>query len=65
MSKIDALLDELNKIPYFLNKEEKEACRQVIRKHFEIVHNEAVEATTMAENRKNMGKGYCKPQFKD
>jgi hypothetical protein len=66
MSKIDNLLKDLTSdLPYFQNHAEDEKCRQIIKKHFEIVHNEAVTATIIAENRKNSQKSSQPPIYKD
>lgn len=67
MSKIDKFIQELQKeMLIILADEEKMAqVRSIVRKNFEQVHNEAVIATVIAENRKHIGKGSSDVKFQD
>ncbi len=68
MTKSEKLADEIFKHinnNILLNKnatlEDYVAVSVLIKKHFEQIHNEAVEMTVMAENKKT----FVKPQYND
>jgi hypothetical protein len=60
MSKSTKLADELISIG-ILSPEGKEAAVTLIKQYFEMVHEEAVDATVMAENKKH----FNKPKYQD
>jgi len=60
MTKSEKLAAELSKLR-FNEPLNKKAEIELIKKHFEMVHNEAVDATVMAENKKQ----FNKPKYND
>jgi len=60
MTKSTKLADELINIG-ILSPEGKQAAITLIKQYFEVVHNEAVDATVMAENKKQ----FNKPKYND
>lgn len=62
MSRIDNLIKKIEGMREYATSID---VKEVIRKFAEEVHNEAVSATIIAENRKSAGKGYQHPKFED
>lgn len=62
MSRIDDLIKKISGLNEFGTSMQ---AKDAILKFAEEVHNEAVSATVIAENRKHAGKHYQLPKFED